>query len=376
MALIDRLKSKGPKRILALNGGGIRGALTLGFLEEIERILRERHNDANFRLCDYFDLIGGTSTGAIIAGALAIGKTAGEVKAMYLELGGKVFSGNPIWKKHEALFDHTKLEEELVRLFEDRTLGDESIETGLCVVAKRADTRSTWPLLNHPDGTFYKHNEHVPLYKVIRASTAAPVFFMPQDLDVGKPGKPEIGAFVDGGVSMANNPDLQLFLVATLKGFKFCWETGRDNLLLVSVGTGVWEDKRKVRDVLDDKVWDWAKEVPAMLMEDASTQNQLILQYLSQSATAREIDSEVGDLRSDLLTPEPALTYLRYDVRLEEESLKALGLGELANKAKSLRKMSDANNRDDLAKIGEKGAAAQVKSEHFPAAFDINVSVR
>ena len=50
----------GPKRILTLDGGGIRGALTLGFLKRIEDILRRRvGDDPDFRLCDYFDLIGG-----------------------------------------------------------------------------------------------------------------------------------------------------------------------------------------------------------------------------------------------------------------------------------------------------------------------------
>jgi hypothetical protein len=76
----EHLFLPGPKRILALDGGGVRGILTLGFLKEIERILAERHgNDPHFRLCDYFDLIAGTSTGSIIAASLAQGKTVAEV---------------------------------------------------------------------------------------------------------------------------------------------------------------------------------------------------------------------------------------------------------------------------------------------------------
>ena len=73
MGLSERLTAPGPKRILALDGGGIRGALSLGFLERIERLLRERHANPDLRLRDYFDLIGGTSTGSIIAVGLAIG---------------------------------------------------------------------------------------------------------------------------------------------------------------------------------------------------------------------------------------------------------------------------------------------------------------
>ena len=75
MKLSERLTAQGPKRILALDGGGIRGALTLWYLGEIEQILRDRHKRPDLVLCDYFDFIGGTSTGAIIAAALAIEKT-------------------------------------------------------------------------------------------------------------------------------------------------------------------------------------------------------------------------------------------------------------------------------------------------------------
>ena len=63
----EHLFDSGPKRVLALDGGGIRGDLTLGYLQRIEDILRQKADaDPEFRLCDYFDLIGGTSTGSII----------------------------------------------------------------------------------------------------------------------------------------------------------------------------------------------------------------------------------------------------------------------------------------------------------------------
>ena len=69
-----------PKRILALDGGGVRGILTLGILAKIETLLKARHgNDEQFRLCHYFDLIAGTSTGAIIAAALACEMTVKEI---------------------------------------------------------------------------------------------------------------------------------------------------------------------------------------------------------------------------------------------------------------------------------------------------------
>jgi uncharacterized protein len=367
MTLQERLSAKGPKRILALDGGGIRGALTVGFLERIERLLRERHRNPDLRLSDYFDLIGGTSTGAIIASALAIGMEAAEIKRMYLELGGKVF-GKKMWRKWTALFDIVPLQAQLERVFGDITLGSSDIKTGLCIVTKRADTGSTWPLHNHPGGMYYEHNKDILLRYAIRASTAAPVYFIPEKFEVGKG---EIGAFVDGGVSMANNPALQLFLMATLKGFSFRWPMGEDQLLLVSAGTGSHRRHDKVDTVVAGRVWNWALQVPAMLMEDASWQNQAILQLLSRSQTPWEIDSEIGDLREDLILDKPALSYLRYDVLLEPETLEQLGLSRLTPKLTSLREMSAAQNRHDLAKIGEEAAKQQVKEAHFPAAFDL-----
>jgi predicted acylesterase/phospholipase RssA len=293
MTLLDRLTAEGPKRILALDGGGIRGALTLGYLERIEGILRCRHQKEDLRLCEYFDLIGGTSTGAIIAAALAIGLSASEIKQMYLELGGRVF-GRKKLKIWDARFDEKPLIEELARVFGERKLGEDSVLTGLCIVTKRADTASTWPLINHPRGKYYGKNGPIPLREAVRASTAAPTYFVPQRLMVGGE---EWGAFVDGGVSMANNPALQLFLVATLKGFPFRWPVGENHLLLVSVGTGLWTRGKKVEDISDDKLWDWAAQVPELLMDDANWQNQLLLQYLSRTATPWEIDGEVPALQ-------------------------------------------------------------------------------
>ncbi|HEY9666740.1 MAG TPA: patatin-like phospholipase family protein [Coleofasciculaceae cyanobacterium] len=369
MTLLERLTSKGPKRILALDGGGIRGVLTLGFLERIEKILRTRHNNPKLKLCDYFDLIGGTSTGSIIASGLAIGMDVSEIKETYLRIGGKVF-GKKKLKKWEALFAMEPLQEELKKVFGDRTLGDSSIKTGLCIITKRADTGSMWPMLNHPNGTFYPANSHILLWEAVRASTAAPVYFIPEKIDVGAG---QVGAFVDGGVSMANNPALQVFLVATLKGYAFNWPTGENNLLLVSVGTGTWKRQDNVDEVAEGRVWNWAFEVPLMLMNDANWHNQLILQYLSRTKTPWEIDMEIGNLSSDLLTSEPALSYLRYDAWLETTALESMGMGDLDPKLNSLREMSDAQNRYDLARIGEKAALLQVQQDHFPDAFNLSV---
>ena len=69
--LQDRLRRPGPKKLLTIDGGGIRGMIALEVLLEIERILGRGR--ADFRLAQYFDYIAGTSTGAIIAAGLSLG---------------------------------------------------------------------------------------------------------------------------------------------------------------------------------------------------------------------------------------------------------------------------------------------------------------
>ena len=62
--LEEHLFAPGVKRVLALDGGGVKGIVSIAFLEKMETLLRERSGRGNdFRLCDYFDLVGGTSTG-------------------------------------------------------------------------------------------------------------------------------------------------------------------------------------------------------------------------------------------------------------------------------------------------------------------------
>jgi hypothetical protein len=365
-ALLDRLCAPGPKRILALDGGGIRGVVTLAFLARVQGILRDRYGDPAYLLSDYFDLIGGTSTGAIIAALLALGMDVDEVIERYMRLGGRVFGKKKLIPT-SAAFDSKPLQEELQSAFGDRRLDDASIRTGLCIVTKRADTRSTWPLVNHPLGQFYARNRAIPLWAAVRASAAAPGYFSAQMIDVGDG---EQGLFVDGGVSMAKNPALLLFLIATLQGFPFRWPIGEDRLFLLSVGTGTWRERTRPEALANYKIWNWAAEVPGMLMDDSASLAQVVLQCLSRSVTPVYIDSEMGDLAGDLWTGAPALSFLRYDVRLEDDALRALGLTPTAP-AKSLRRLQAAEHRQELFSVGAAAAAKQVDATHFSPAFDV-----
>jgi patatin-like phospholipase/acyl hydrolase len=363
----------GSKNILSLDGGGIRGALTLGYLKKIETILQEK-NGKDYLLCDHFDLIGGTSTGSIIAAGLATGKTVDDITKLYMDLGGKIFGKkrnwwNPLetWKFLKAEYDYIVLEKSLKETFGDITLGSDKIKTGLCIVAKRADTNSVWPFINHPQGKFYNtsigKNKNIPLWQAVRASSAAPTYFAPQMIDVGDGQR---ASFVDGGVSMANNPSLTLLMVATLKGFPFRWEIAEDKITIVSVGTGYSVFKKQTGEIEEAWMKTWAQNVPDMLMQDASWQNQIMLQWLSDSPTAHYIDMEIETLRDDFIGGKPLIKYLRYNFPITENELNGLGLGKTYTKkdVENLIEMSNAENRTELYTIGVT-AAKSVLKEHF-----------
>lgn len=379
-SLDKRLSATGPKRILALEGGGIRGAVTLGFLGEIERILAERHEDLmkkeDFRLHHYFDLVGGTSTGAIIAALIAVGGySVAEMKTMYKELGGEIFSdrnGFNLFGKQiyfNGKYNAQPLKDQLSKIFKESRLGDNTNKTGLCVVAKRLDTCSTWPVTNNPAAKYFDVNRFF-IKDIVRASTAAPSYFEPEIIDVGGG---EEGVFVDGGLSMMNNPAWQLFLVATLKGFKLSWDTGEDDLFIVSVGTGRRHKKLIGEKWNNPNLLDIAQCAPEQFMSDASELVELMMHYAGKATgPLRKIDSEIGDLSEDAIHGDKAFSYLRYNVEMDKNELNNIGVTGLSDlKIANLMNMDLPENVDLLIEIGEKAAKEYVKGGHLPKAFDL-----
>src|SRR6187549_2035867 len=113
--LAERYGTERPRRMLALDGGGIRGILTLEILREIERQLRaELGRGPDFRLCDYFDYIGGTSTGGIIAAGLACGMSIDELVTFYREAGPEMFAKERLLKRLKNLYRSGPLETKLM----------------------------------------------------------------------------------------------------------------------------------------------------------------------------------------------------------------------------------------------------------------------
>jgi uncharacterized protein len=385
---LDPKNTNTPKRMLALDGGGVRGIVTLQYLDRIEAELRRRLGNPGLVLSDYFDLVGGTSTGAIIAAAIALGFPVAEIQRQYLELANLIF--RKPWYRVGAFipkFGDRDLRKALQETYgAATTMASDRLKTGLLVMTKRMNTRSPWPLTNNPADPYFAPrpgarrvgNGSMLLWQIVRASTAAPHYFRPETVVVGRTLDPatgstveEHGEFVDGGVSTANNPSLELLKVALLNGFALRWPAGAERLLLVSVGTGLrYHGQRRATGFIAT-AGAYAASSVLSIMDDCNEQVETLMQWMSRSPTRRTIDRQIGDLADDLLTPEPLLTYVRYNVLLASDWVhRETGLTRDQDVLDGLGAMDRPANMAPLKEIAMAAAERQVLPQHLPSVFD------
>ncbi|WP_158927354.1 CBASS cGAMP-activated phospholipase [Acidisphaera sp. S103] len=213
-----------PFKILAIDGGGIRGILPASVLAELEnRFLNGR------TVADHFDMIAGTSTGGIIALALAHGLTAREIQKFYVERGGLVFPPSNVlgrmwrWLRrlHRYAYDSGVLEQELLGIFGDTPLGD--ARTRLCIPSFEGVHGEPWiyKTPHHPD---YRKDRVERMVKVRLATSAAPTYYkaMPNNGYI----------MVDGGL-WANNPIMNAVTDALA-----CYDVDRSQVRVLSLGCG------------------------------------------------------------------------------------------------------------------------------------------
>src|SRR5438128_247726 len=187
MSVRDVLALKGSRRrLLALDGGGIRGAMTIEVLARIEDLLRRRTGRGGLVLGDWFDYVAGTSTGAIIATCIASGMSTDKIRQFYVEQGpamfDKAFLLKRLWYEYRSEPLAMKLREILGA---ETVLGSDELHCLLLVVMRNATTDSPWPLSNNPAARYNDRNREdcnlkLPLWQLVRASAAAPVFFPPE----------------------------------------------------------------------------------------------------------------------------------------------------------------------------------------------------
>jgi hypothetical protein len=360
----------GPKRLLSLDGGGVRGVISVAFLERIEALLREQAGE-NVRLGDWFDLIGGTSTGSIIATALALGKSTDELKAIYHELAPRAFQRSRLRIPFlQPKFDVAGLRREIEAFVGEETLDSAALRTGLGIVAKRVDTGSLWVVANNPRAPYWDTprdrnfigNRHYKLINLLRASTAAPTYFEPESIPILENVD---GLFIDGGVSPHNNPALALFMMTQLKPYGLCWKTGPGRLTIASIGTGGYRQRLDRASLGRMQNITLALHALQTVMNDSQGLALALMQWFGESPTPWLVNSEIQDLH-DVFPSGPLFRFLRYDVRLERDWLEEQLDMKLSDKELALVRAMDNPASIPLAyEVGRRAAEKQVRAEHW-----------
>jgi hypothetical protein len=180
------------RRILVIDGGGIKGVVPASLLAHVEESLPHK-------ISDYFDLIAGTSTGGIIALGLGLGLSARETLAFYEAHGPAIFHGNAKFRAFRAWFrakyDPRPLRLALQTVFGERSLGESTKR--LVIPSFNVDTGEVhvWKTAHDPK---LERDYRSLVVDVAMSTAAAPTYFPTHQLDCGTP-------LIDGGM-WANNP--------------------------------------------------------------------------------------------------------------------------------------------------------------------------
>ena len=364
--LADRILQTGPKKILACDGGGILGLMSVEILAKLEADLRSATGNPKLLLCDWFDFVCGTSTGAIIAACIAAGMDTDKIRKFYVDGGKDMFDKASLFKRLHYAYNYEPLAKKLQTEFgaalgADTTLGSPGLRSVLMMVMRNATTDSPWPVSNNPFAHYNQRdrkdcNLKLPLWQLVRASTAAPTYFPPEVVTFGEGDDAYSFVFVDGGVTTYNNAAFLAFQMATAAPYRMNWATGTDRMLIVSVGTGSVAAARP--DLKPEDMWllDAAKTVPGALMNAASAGWDMACRMLGDCRFGGRIDREIGDMVGPFegqpnFTGAKQFAYVRYDPNVSQAGLNDLGLADV--KPADVQTLDSIAHIPDIQKVGK-----------------------
>lgn len=285
----EKSMSTTPLRVLALDGGGAKGFYTLGVLKEIEAMI-------GCPLHQKFDLVYGTSTGAIIASLIALGHGIDAIHELYRKHVPAVMSQTKPEARSAAL---KKLAHEV---FGDKTFAD--VQTGIGVVAARWLTERPMIFKGHVGQAHGRAATFVPGFGVsiadaVKASCSAYPFFERTVVKTSKEGEVEL---IDGGYC-ANNPTLYALADAVE-----ALGRARQDIRLVSVGVGIYPEPKPSL-----KMW-FAKKY---ILTVELLQKTLEINTQSMDQLRQVLFHDVPTIRiSDAYTtPEMATDLLEHDLK-------------------------------------------------------------
>ena len=269
------------RRILTIDGGGVRGIIPATVLAAMERATGQPARQA-------FDFVAGTSTGAAIAAGIAAGIPAERLARLYAERAPRLFRRIPVLstlrrvvsgEMYETETFHDLVREELGSEARDWRLNDAPID--LLITAKRLRDGMPWYFVRDTPANSCRAGS-VGLVDAVTASAAAPTYFRPWTID-------GIGELIDGGIGVSGNPAYQ----ACVEAFHYTDAYQPASTLVVSLGTG-----RLLARQRPTWLWPWLGWLLSELLRSpAEQQTELVHRHWPETAFYRidvELEHEIG----------------------------------------------------------------------------------
>ncbi len=332
------------RAILCLDGGGMRGILTIQLLKQLEIT-------AGIPCYELFDMVAGTSTGGIIAGLIASGHTAFDIETMYENLVTEVFDHRLLGNRfiNPPAFTKEKYRALLQQIIGDVTLNEACSKTDIDLMITVQDMSAAeetfFSVFKQSDGSFYGTYQDVLLRAVMEATMSAPTYFYPME------------RFVDGGTTTYNNPALAAFMEAV--SYSNADKNPNDSLYkisqitLFSFGTGISREFIKPTETIDLKGIDlvfWLNWLMTEMGQDASA--------MQVDAFRSPMIQHTIDFRRFQISLDPqAINKLPNIDSLDEEKYESKWLHDLTEKILGKIDMADITKFDLMKIIGQQMAA-------------------
>jgi Patatin-like phospholipase len=294
------------KKILSINGGGIKGSFAVSFLASLEDLLKRP-------IVDYFDLIVGTSTGGIIALGLGLGISSKDLLSFYQEHGDAIFPKKNFMSFFKRIFsskfDQNSLRKALHESFQDKKLGDS--KKRLIIPSMSLETGDVY-LYKTAHHSRFEYDYKISAVDVALATSAAPTFFPIHKI--------EGSSLVDGGI-WANNPtDLAIIEGISVLG----WERSKIKVLNLGCTSTPFDmgTFRNSEKNVSSGIFPWFKGLRLLDLMSAS----------QEAASLLKSYTLIG--RENLVHINPIVPKGRYSLDNAKEVKSLIGLGkEEARKA-------------------------------------------
>jgi predicted acylesterase/phospholipase RssA len=264
-----------PRRILSIDGGGVRGVIPAVAIAALER-------QTGTPARDQFDFVAGTSTGALVAGAVAAGIPGEQIVALYLDRAPEIFRKVPVLSTlarivSGRMYDvgrlHDLIRSELGEQAASWRLADVPVD--ILVTAKGLVDSHQWYFVKDCHGRNTCRTGALSLADCLTASAAAPTYFAPWVI----PGLADRGPMIDGGTGVAGNPTYQ----ACVEAFEYADGYRPDETVVVSLGTGHFLRRGQPRWLYDWLGWLLAE----LLRSPGEQQTELVSRHYAAAAFYR-----------------------------------------------------------------------------------------